>query len=114
MATRILKLPQTRYYLRAARFGIEALADRKPLGAEFLFMCVGILASLRTVQFALLNHDSTLSPTHKAVIEKWKATTPLDGPEMGFIKTSRDLILKRGAFQAFATLSESSTGEGSN
>ena len=33
---------------------------------------------------------------------------------MGFIKTSRDLILKRGAFQAFATLSESSTGEGSN
>lgn len=114
MNVRILKLPQARYYLRAARFGIQALADRRPLGAEFLFMCVGILASLRTVQFALFNHDSRLSPTHQAVIASWRKTTPLDGPEMGFIKTSRDRILKGGAFEAFATLSESGSGEGSN
>ena len=114
MTARILKLPQARYYLRAARFGIQALADRRPLGAEFLFMCVGILASLRTVQFALLNHDSKLSRTHQTVIAKWREATPIDGPEMGFIKTSRDRILKGGAFEAFATRSESGIGEDSN
>ena len=114
MSVRILKLPQARYYLRAARFGIQALADRRPLGAEFLFMCVGILASLRTVQFALLNHDSKLSPSHQAAIARWRARTPIDGPEMGFIKESRDRILKGGAFAAYATRSESGIGEGEN
>ena len=60
---------------------------------------MGILASLRAVQHALLNHDSTLSPEHKKAIEAWKKSTPFDGPEITFIKNSRDLILKGGALQ---------------
>jgi hypothetical protein len=63
----------------------------------FLFFTVGILAALRAVQHALLNHDSTLSTEQKS--------TPFNGPEITFIKNSRDLILKAGAFPAYATYS---------
>ncbi len=79
-----------------------------------MFYTVGILASLRAVQHSLLNHDSMLSPQHQAAIEAWKARTPMDGPEITFIKSSRDLILKRGAFQAYATLSHGGIGDGAN
>jgi hypothetical protein len=98
MITRNRKLPQSNYYLRAAKYGIEALLKQRPMDEGFLFFTVGILASLRAVQHALLNHDSTLSPKHKMAIEAWKKSTPFDGPEITFIKSSRDLILKRGAF----------------
>ena len=114
MIKRNPKLPQSRYYLRAAHYGIEALVAQRPMDEGFLFFVVGILASLRAVQHALLNHDSTLSDKHKAVIAAWKKETPMDGPEITFIKTSRDLILKEGAFQAYATRSHSGIGEGSN
>jgi hypothetical protein len=67
MIERNKKLPQSRYYLRAATYGIKVLVGRKPMDEGFLFFSVGILASLRAVQHALLNHDSTLSPLHKAV-----------------------------------------------
>ena len=80
----------------------------------FLFFSVGILASLRAVQHALINHDSTLSEQHRAVIETWKKQTPMDGPEITFIKTSRDLILKAGTFQAYATLCQGGIGEDAN
>ena len=80
----------------------------------FLFFNIGILASLRAVTHALLNHDSGLSDRHKAVIEAWQKQTPKDGPEISFITNSRNLILKRGAFRAYGTFTESSTGEGSN
>jgi hypothetical protein len=35
-------------------------------------------------------------------------------PELHFIRTSRNLLLKRGAFESYAIVSESSTGEGPN
>ena len=114
MTTRNLKLPQSSYYLRAAKYGIDALLKQRPMDEEFLFFTVGILASLRAVQHVLLNHDSTLSPEHKRAIEAWKKSTPFDGPEITFIKNARDLILKGGAFQAYATYSYSGIGEGDN
>ena len=80
----------------------------------FLFLSVGILASLRAVQHALLNHDSGLSARHKAVIAAWKKSTPMDGREITFIKTSRDLILKAGAFNAYAGLRRGGIGEGAS
>jgi hypothetical protein len=82
MIKRNRKLPQSRYYLMAARYGIEALVSQRPMSEGFLFFLVGILASLRAVQHALLNHDSTLSDQHKAVIEAWKNQTPMDGAEI--------------------------------
>jgi hypothetical protein len=108
------KLPQSSYYLRAAKYGIDALLKERPMDEGFLFYTVGILSSLRAVQHALLNRDSTLSPEHKRVIEAWKKSTPFDGSEITFIKTSRDLILKSGAFEAYATHSYSGIGEGDN
>ena len=83
-------------------------------GRSVSILCCRILASLRAVQHALLNHDSTLSDQHKAVIEEWKKQTPMDGTEITFIKRSRDLILKGGSFEAYATRPESGIGEGSN
>ena len=65
---------------------------------RLLFFVAGILACLRAVQHSLFNHDRTLSPEHKATIDEWKARTPMDGKEISFIKNSRDLILKAGAF----------------
>jgi hypothetical protein len=106
------KLPQARYYLRAANYGIDALLAQHPMDEKFLFFVVGVLASLRAVQHALLNHDSTLSAQHKTAIEEWKRTTPMNGPEITFIKNSRDLILKRGSFAAFATTTHGGIGEG--
>jgi hypothetical protein len=80
----------------------------------FLFFSVGILASLRAVQHALLYHDSTLSAQHKAAIEAWKKSTLMNGPEITFIKSSRDLILKAGAFKAYAGLRRGRFGEGTS
>jgi hypothetical protein len=82
MIMRNRKLPQSSYYLRAAKYGIAALLKERPMDEGFLFCTVGILASLRAVQHALLNHDSTLSPQHKIAIEAWKKSTPFDGLEL--------------------------------
>ena len=114
MIKRNRKLPQSRYYLGGAQYGIDALVAQRPMDEAFLFFVVGILASLRAVQHALLNHDSKLSDAHKAVIETWKKETPMDSPEIMFIKRSRDLILKEGAFEAYATRTESGIGEDFN
>jgi hypothetical protein len=98
MTERNRKLPQSTNYLRAARAGIQMLEQQKPMDERFLFFVAGILACLRAVQHSLLNHDRTLSPEHKATIDEWKKRTPMDGKEISFIKNSRDLILKAGAF----------------
>ena len=102
MEKTVRKLPQSRRYLRAARWGIVEIEKLKPMDAGFMFFVVGILASLRAVQHALLNSDRKLSPTHKTVIDQWKRDTPMKGPEISFIKSSRDLLLKEGAFEAYA------------
>ena len=108
------KLPQSRHFLRAARYGIEELVKREPMDEGFMFFVVGILASLRAVQHALLTADSTLSQTHKAVIQQWKKDAPMDGAEISFIKSSRDLLLKGGALNAYAGFRVGGFGEVGN
>jgi hypothetical protein len=108
------KLPQARLYLRSAQWGFDELLAKRFDGYAFRFYLIGILASLRAVQHALIHHDSTVSDEHKRVIEDWLQATPLSTPELHFIQTSRNLILKRGAFRAYAINSESSTGEEPN
>jgi hypothetical protein len=101
-------------YLRSAQWGLDELLTKQLSGTAFPFYLVGILASLRAVQHALKSADSTLSDEHKRVIDEWWEATPLHTPELHFIRTSRNLILKVGAFPTFAINSESSIGEGSN
>jgi hypothetical protein len=108
------KLPQARLYLRAAKWGFDDMLAKQLTDTASIFYLVGILASLRAVQHALWEADRTLSEEHKRVINEWWQATPLSTPELHFIKTSRDLLLKAGAFRAFAIYTESSTGEDSN
>jgi hypothetical protein len=110
----VWKLPQARLYLDAARWGIDELVNRKHLGVPFRFFAIGILASLRAVQHALLNHDRHISEAHRKAIDQWWNPKTKAAPELKFIETSRNLILKKGAFDAEATHSESGTGEGEN
>ena len=63
---------------------------------------------------ALMNRDSSISDEHKRLVEEWRGATPLSTPELHFIRTSRDLILKGGSFPGYSIVSESSTGEGPN
>ena len=100
MIERNRKLPQSRYYLRAAKYGIKKLLEVQPMDEGFLFYTVGILASLRAVQHALFNSDSKLSPQHRNVISDWQKNTRMDGREIDFIKWGRDQILKRGRSRA--------------
>jgi hypothetical protein len=109
------KLPQARLYLNSAQWGIDELVKGKLTDYPFRFHMIGILAALRAVQHALLNHDRKISPTHRMVIDEWwKRTTPQNAAELAFIKTARDLILKEGAFESYATRTESGIGEGKN
>jgi hypothetical protein len=109
------KLPQARLYLDAARWGIDELVNRKHLGVPFQFFAIGILASLRAVQHALHNHDRHISPAHqKAIDEWWNDPNAKASPELKFIETSRNLILKKGALGAYAIRSESGTSDGEN
>jgi hypothetical protein len=110
------KLPQARMYLQSAQWGFDELLRKQLLGDPFRFYLIGILASLRAVQHALMNHDRMLSDEHKRVVEDWLQATPLSTstPELDFIKTSRDLILKAASFRGYAIVTESSTGEESN
>lgn len=110
----IPKLPQARMYLKSAVWGIDDLVEQKLIGYAFRFYMIGILASLRAVQHSLRNHDRHISSAHRKAIDEWWDKTPLDEPNLKFIRTSRDLILKEGTFESYATHSESGTGEGSN
>ena len=102
------KLPQARMYLKSAQWGFDELLAKKLSDYAFRFYLIGILASLRAVQHSLKSHDSTLSDEHKRVIDKWwQDTSTPEPPELHFIRTSRNLILKRGAFPAYAIVSES-------
>jgi hypothetical protein len=105
------KLPQARMYLQAAQWGFDELLAKRHLGNAFVFHLVGIFASLRAVQHSLKSHDRTLSEEHKRVIDEWWNATPLTFPELHFIVTSRNLLLKAGSFPGYAIVSESSTGE---
>ena len=108
------KLPQARMYLQSAQWGFDEVLKKRHEGRAFCFYLIGILASLRTVQHALMNHDSRLSNEHKRVIEDWRQATPPSTAELEFIRRSRNLILKGGNFESYAILTESSTGEEPN
>jgi hypothetical protein len=108
------KLPQARMYLQSAQWGFDELLKKRLEGRAFCFYLIGILASLRTVQHALMNHDSTLSNEHKRAIEDWRQATPLSTPELDFIRRSRNLILKGGNFESYAIVTVSSIGEEPN
>jgi hypothetical protein len=98
MMERNRKLPQSTYYLRAARAGIQMLDQQEPMDERYLFLVIGILASLRAVQHMLLNHDRKLSPEHEAAVAAWKKRAPKNS----FIENSRNLILKEGTFPGAA------------
>ena len=88
---------------------------KKIVDTPFIFYLIGILASLRAVQHALMNYDRTLSKEHERLIDEWKKNTaPETSPELDFIKTSRNRILKGADLAARAIYSESAIGEGSN
>ena len=112
-------LPQARMYLKSAQWGFETLIEQKLSGYAFRFYVIGILAALRTVQHSLFSrdsHDRNLSPEHERVIAKWHEKT-FDWkliPDLRFIKTARDQILKEGSFDGYAGHTESADGEGSN
>jgi hypothetical protein len=106
------KLPQARMYLKSAQWGFDELLAKKLSDYPFRFYLIGILATLRAVQHVLKNHDSTLSDEHKRVIDEWFRVTPTTTPELNFIRTSRNSILKGGDFEGYATVSEIATGEG--
>jgi hypothetical protein len=111
----LLKLPQARFYLKSARWGVDRLVDSKLLGEPFCFHIIGILAALRAVQHALQNHDAKISPEHRRVIDEWWNDPHVKASaDLAFIKTARNLILKGGLFEAYATLTESGLGEGNN
>ena len=110
------RLPQARRYFRSARWGFEDLLAKKIVDTPFIFYLIGILASLRAVQHALMNHDSTLSDEHKRLIGEWweKNAKPDKRSELDFIRTSRNRILKGANLAARAIYSEFSIGEESN
>ena len=114
MEPRELPKLQARTYLKAALWGFDELLTKRLQGRAFHLYLIGILASLRAVQHSLKSHDSTLSDEHKRVVDEWWKATPLSTPELDFIRTSRDLLLKRGTFNGYAIVSESSIGEGPN
>jgi hypothetical protein len=103
------KLPYTRKYLRAARFGLDALFDQKPIGPDHLFYVIGLLATLRACQHVLINRDRKLSPRHEEVIGLWRTKDHLKQvPELRFIAEARNTLLKDGSFPSHATRSEAS------
>jgi hypothetical protein len=105
-------LPQARMYLKSAKWGFDRLLERKPSGYEYRFFMIGILAALRAVQHSLNAHDRELSPVHKEIISAWWAKTSIrDHPDLQFIKSARDQVLKAGSFETYATYSQSGIGE---
>jgi len=103
-------------YLNAAIWGMERLVSGRLHNAAFHFHLIGIHASLRAVQSVLVKHDCKLSQAHRMVIGAWGERTKdwRAIPELTFIKISRDLILKEGAFDPYATSTESGIGEFDN
>jgi hypothetical protein len=102
------KLPYARRYLRAARWALDALLSEKPVGAAFFFYVIGLVATLRACQLLLINRDRKLSPRHEEVIGEWKRLTKDFNqiPELHFITTARNALLKDGRFPSYATRSE--------
>jgi hypothetical protein len=82
------KLPAARRYLRAARWGLDALLSQKAMGAGYLFHAIGLLSALRACQSVLYKSDRKLSPRHDEVITEWWQSTKdfKQFPELDFIR----------------------------
>jgi hypothetical protein len=104
------KLPYARRYLKAARWGLDALLSQKPIGPGYLFHAIGLLSTLRACQHVLFNRDRKLSPRHEEVIGAWMLSTKnlKQFPELDFITKARNTILKDASFPSYATRSEGS------
>jgi hypothetical protein len=104
------KLPAARRYLRAARWGLDALLSQKPMGAGYLFHAIGLLSTLRACQHVLIKRDRKLTPRHEEVITAWCRSTEdfKQFPELDFITKARNTILKDASFPSYATRSEGS------
>src|SRR5439155_27146048 len=106
------KLPQARMYWRSAQWGFEALLQEKLSGYGYRFYVIGILSALRAVQHSLNAHDRNLSPKHREVISAWweKTADDADIPDLRFIRTARNQVLKAGAFNSYAGQPETGIG----
>jgi hypothetical protein len=101
----IPKLPEARLRLEIAQWGFGQLINGKLMGDAFRFHIVGILASLRAVQHHLKNSDAKISNMHRSVIDQWwNDPATKNAPELKFIQTSRNLMLKGGDFNSDAWL----------
>src|SRR5690242_4848312 len=69
------KLPHARYYLRAARWGLEEMVRSRQTGAGFMFHLVAVAAVARAVPAVLMASDRKLSDVHHTVIGAWAQRT---------------------------------------
>jgi hypothetical protein len=95
------KLPQSRRYLRAAKWGFDEMVERHLTGTGFIFHVIGVVTMLRAVPFALHRVDRALSDEHRAAINDWWRRTP-STPQIKLIKRLRDTALKDAALKSTA------------
>ena len=82
-------------------------------GYGYRFYIIGILAALRA--FAVCARSQSFINTQENYRNLVEENTNRElYPDLGFIKNARDLILKAGSFDSYASYSESATGEGDN
>jgi hypothetical protein len=105
------KLPQSRRYLRAAKWGFDAMVERHLVGTGFIFHVIGVVTMLRAVPFALYSVDRRISVEHRAAIDQWWQRTA-SAPEIKLIKRLRDTALKDAALKSIAVASSSYIGDG--
>jgi hypothetical protein len=105
------KLPQSRRYLRAARWGFDQMVERHLVGTGFILHVIGIVTMLRAIPFALYSVDRGISVEHRAVIDQWWQLTA-SAPEIKFIKRLRDTALKDAALKSTAVASSTYIGDG--
>ena len=103
------KLPQSRRYLRAAKWGFDEMVDRHIVGTGFIFHVIGVVTMLRSVSFALYNADRKISVDHGTVVDQWWQRNA-SAPEIKFIKRMRDTALKDAALKSTAVASTSYIG----
>ena len=82
-------------------------------GYGYRFYIIGSLAALRA--FAVCARSQSFINTQENYRNLVEENTNRElYPDLGFIKNARDLILKAGSFDSYASYSESATGEGDN
>ena len=89
-------------YLKSARWDFDSLLEQRLSGYGYRFYIIGA-------------RPQSFINTQENYRTWWKKTSNRElYPDLGFIKNARDLILKAGSFDSYASYSESATGEGDN